>query len=574
VYIPYLMKDNAPFDLNSEKLDSIPIINHFITKLRLEDMLKRYISYNNKRHNVTPDLSIGVLLRNIILEREPAYGLKEWASGFAPVLFSIQPDHVKLLNDDRIGRALEKLFDADRASLMTEVVVNTIHEFDLKLNQLHNDSTTVTFYGIYENANGGRKRGKRTLKITRGHNKDHRPDLKQLLWTLTVTADGAVPIHYRVSDGNTTDDTVHIDTWKTLRELVGHSNFLYVADSKLCVSDTLRFIDGEKGKFITVMPRTRSEDEWFRNYIIDHNITMEEINIEPGPYKKDESDEIWRAVESPISSSEGFRIVWFWSSQKAEQDMDKRQGIMEKAILQLDQLQGRLNSKKCRFHTKESVAEIVDDIIKKTEAQRWITYEIKEKVETVYRQTKRGRPGSNTQYEAHNKTRFFVIWHPITNRINADAHSDGMFPLITNCHELSHKDILEKYKYQPMLEKRHEQLKSVNKIAPVLLKSITRIEGLLFVHFLALLIQALIEREVRLGMDKAGLKSIPIYYEDRECIAPTAPRILGIFNNLQRHYLVKNDKIVQTFNPKYTRLQRQILDLINIPRNIYPGMTK
>jgi len=73
-----------------------------------------------------------------------------------------------------------------------------------------------------------------------------------------------------------------------------------------------------------------------------------------------------------------------------------------------------------------------------------------------------------------------------------DARSDGMFPLITNCEDLSLVEILDKYKYQPWLEKRHEQLKTVYKIAPVLLKSVTRIEGLLFVFFLAMLIQALI----------------------------------------------------------------------------------
>jgi len=95
--------------------------------------------------------------------------------------------------------------------------------------------------------------------------------------------------------------------------------------------------------------------------------------------------------------------------------------------------------------------------------------------------------------------------------IDFDARSDGMFPLITNCEDLSLVEILDKYKYQPWLEKRHEQLKTVYKVAPVLLKSVTRIEGLLFVFFLAMLIQALIEREVRMGMKKNGLGSISIY---------------------------------------------------------------
>ena len=566
------MENGTLFDLKSETLDAIPIINHFIKRLNLEDILEQYITYNNMHNSVSPVQSIGILLRNIILGREPVYGLKEWTSRFAPDLFHLKSDQVDRLNDDKVGRALEKLFDADRASLMTEVVVNAIHEFKLELKQLHNDSTTVTFSGKYEDANGNQKRGKKTLKITRGNNKDHRPDLKQLLWILTVTADGAVPIHYRACDGNTTDDTTHIDTWKTLCNLVGRKDFTYVADCKLCVSDTLKYIDGEGGRFITVMPQTRSEDKWFRDYIVKNNVSWNEIRRDTNPYAKDDQPNIWRAVESPILSAEGFRIVWYWSSQKAEHDMQARQAIMEKTIIKLEQLQTRLLSKRCRLHTREAVAEAADNILKDTDGQRCIRHEIKENVETTYRQAKSGRPGPDTKYVAHHKTWFQVEWHPIGKNITSDACSDGVFPLITNRENLSHKEILGKYKYQPKLEKRYELLKTVDRVTPVLLKNATRIEALLFVYFLALLIQALIERQIRLGMKDTGLQSLPIYCEERECSAPTASRTLDAFGNLQRHYLMKNGEVKQIFDPTYTDLQGQILDLLGVPREVYPGM--
>ena len=90
------------------------------------------------------------------------------------------------------------------------------------------------------------------------------------------------------------------------------------------------------------------------------------------------------------------------------------------------------------------------------------------------------------KYKRIVKKRFHVTWSPRKENIDFDARSDGMFPLITNCEDLSLVEILDKYKYQPWLEKRHEQLKTVYKIAPVLLKSVTRIEGLLFVFFLAM----------------------------------------------------------------------------------------
>ncbi len=119
------------------------------------------------------------------------------------------------LDDDRVGRALTRLFFVDRATLLNDVVLAMIKAFDIDGSQLHNDSSTITLHGGYPEAIGRPRGGKPTAQITYGHNtnKDHRADLKQLLWILTVSADGAVPIAYRLADGNTGDDTTHIPTW-------------------------------------------------------------------------------------------------------------------------------------------------------------------------------------------------------------------------------------------------------------------------------------------------------------------------------------------------------------------------
>jgi len=124
-------------------------------------------------------------------------------------------------NDDRIGRCLDRLFDADIPTLTLAIVVHAVREFAVDLDELHNDSTTVTLHGDYETADHERTlRGKLRLAVTHGHNKDHRPDLKQLLYILTVSRDGAVPVHFRVESGNATDDRSHIDTWKILCKLM------------------------------------------------------------------------------------------------------------------------------------------------------------------------------------------------------------------------------------------------------------------------------------------------------------------------------------------------------------------
>lgn len=84
-------------------------------------------------------------------------------------------------------------------------------------------------------------------------------------------------------------------------------------------------------------------------------------------------------------------------------------------------------------------------------------------------------------------------------------------------------------------------------------------------RFLALLVAALIERQVRAGMAQAALKKIPLYPELRDCPAPSTERILAIFAPLSRHHLYDHDTLVQTFEPELTPQQLHILDLLALP---------
>jgi len=112
--------------------------------------------------------------------------------------------------------------------------------------------------------------------------KDHRPDLKQLVLVLTVTADGAVPLTHRLAAGNTNDDRTHIDTWDELRALTGGAGFLYVADSKLCTREQMSHIDREGGRFVTVLPRTRREDGQLRDWMSSSTPQVHRSRAPPG----------------------------------------------------------------------------------------------------------------------------------------------------------------------------------------------------------------------------------------------------------------------------------------------------
>ncbi|MCG7850560.1 MAG: hypothetical protein MIO93_15490, partial [ANME-2 cluster archaeon] len=128
--------------------------------------------------------------------------------------------------------------------------------------------------------------------------------------------------------------------------------------------------------------------------------------------------------------------------------------------MKLEQLETRLRNPRTRLRSRDAVIEAADKALGEF-AHRWVDYEILEEKENIFKQEKRGRPNSNTKYKYIVQKRFHVTWSPRKENIDFDARSDGMFPLITNCVDLSLVEILDKYKYQPWLEKRHEQLKTV-----------------------------------------------------------------------------------------------------------------
>ena len=168
--------------LSSSTVGALPIINRTLKRIKLEEFLRAYLPREDGRTKLSAARGILVLVKNILISRQPIYGVGEWAARYAADLLGLSPAEVGLLNDDRVGRCLEKLFDCEQSSLVLTLVAHVVDEFQVALDHLHNDGTTVSFFGAYRGAAREKlQRGRKTLAITFGHSKDHRPDLKQLL---------------------------------------------------------------------------------------------------------------------------------------------------------------------------------------------------------------------------------------------------------------------------------------------------------------------------------------------------------------------------------------------------------
>lgn len=533
--------------LCNQAIGALPIIQHFLNILQLRGILAQ----NRALRAYVPALEL--LLKSLLVQPNALYRIRQWSQQYDPRW--IGPG---TMGDDAIGRALERLFEADRASLLTRLALSALKHFDLDTARIHNDSTSVKLSGAYARQNP------KAIQLRRGFSKDHRPDLKQLVYSLSVTADGAIPIHYKAYPGNRTDDTTHWETWQALRRLLGKSDFIYVADSKLCVRETLLQIDGQQGRFISILPRTRSEVGAFANDCRLNRVRWAPLWRQRCPRHK-KRWEVFDLAQGFFQMQEGFGLHWYRSSEKRRRDHEEREEHLAAALERLT----RLNNPNRRGRKNAAALQkAADQVLLKHHAQDWIEVQIQLQETVSFRQARRGRPTPSTTYRRAVRQIPKIHAQRNLDGIARAQAMDGIFPLTTNT-QLTPLQVLRAYKYQPHLEKRHSLFKSLLEVSPVFLKKNTRVEAFIFVYFVAQLVASLIERTVRQNMARQGLTHLPILPEGRPSKHPSAGQILETFAHRTQHQLYEGSTLLKTFIDPLREIESLVLGLLDLPQDLY-----
>jgi len=500
------------------------------------------------------------MIHNILTTPKPMYELLDWALPFSEQVIGLAPGESQKMTDDRAGKTLDLFYAGKHKEVFFRLALRAIKIFDLTCSRIHQDTTTVTFNGSYKTWSAAEL-------LTHGHNKDHRPDLKQLVLGISVTSDGAVPLDHQVYDGNQTDDKLHNGTHQRLRKLLGRSDFIYVADCKLATAENLRKIVDCGGRFVTVMPRTWKEDKQFRKLVSIGHVKWNHLLSRKNNRKPDSEVDNYYLAQGEYSTSAGYALLWIKSTQKAAQDAETRNRHIASALDELRLLQGRLNT--YRLKTRAAIQDAVCKIAVDNQCQKFLVCRMDSHRECQVRYEKRGRPGPNNP-----GVKTYILYFSLSFEVNheeltAAQLSDGVFPLITNVDkEHTAKQILEIYKFQPFLEKRHSQIKTYQQVAPAYVKKGERAVALLHIHVMALTVATLIERQLRLAMKREGLEALPIYPTSLPCKYPTMFDVARLFHGVER-YEVSHDNSTLSFPADLTKTQLQVLKLLDVPQADY-----
>jgi transposase len=522
---------------------ALPLVEHFLRRLGLQDLLARHIEHSPYRQ------ALELLIKSVLLQPNALYRIEAWARAYDSSLH---------LGDDALGRALDRLFQSDRASLLTALIVGAVNAFGIEAQEIHNDSTSVKFCGAYEHQN------KQAVQLRRGCSKDHRPDLKQLVYSLSVSADGALPIHFKAYAGNQADDPTHWETWQCLCRILDRVAFLYVADSKLCARETLLQIAQAGGHFLTIMPRTRSEWTAFAEQSAAQQTLWQPL-WHRRALRQGQRRELFELAKGTYQSAEGFALHWYRSSEKRQRDAQERQQRVQAALQHLGQLNERRGSGP---KTEAAVCRAAENILARYHVGDWVDCTIQLQPKVQFTQRTLRKPVRRVIRQRLLQPVPVVSARPNPTALAQAQTMDGTFPLVTNA-PLSALEALQKYKYQPHLEKRHSLAKSVLQIAPVFLKNNDRIEALMLLYFIAQLVAALIERAVRRSMAQRGLRTIPILPEGRGSKTPSYAQVLDTFATRSKVDIYDHDLCIKTLVEPLTELQRLVLQLLGIDAAVY-----
>lgn len=463
---------------------------------------------------------------------------RDWAVGEA---LGVEPE---LLNDDRIGRALDAIAPhLDR--IAGSVGVAAIGAFGIEVTRLHWDMTSISMHGQYEQIEDG-------FAAPRfGHPKDRRPDLKQVQAGIAVSGDGGIPVFHRAFDGGAGEIGQVIPVMKALQQLATPRRMLIVGDSKLICYANLAAMDADGVAFVAPASKTYVPAAQLAGLSVEQATEVDYVAQRDAGKPADRRGS-WHVVEDTMSLAGprkrdpvlGLRRVFVHSSARAQAAATARAKKLDRARADLARLERGLGTR--HYPTAEKVAARLAAI----GGHRRVGAYLRAQTDT---DPNTGKPT--------------LAWEFDQAALDAEAATDGWYALLTNLppDQADAAGALILYKGQEAVERRYSAFKGPLAVTTLFLKNNRRIAALVTVICLALLIFCLIERQVRRNLATQGATKLQGLYAGRPAI-PTGRLILQTLATMK---IIPGRGQDPPVIPQPAPVQLRLLELLDIdPRQL------
>ena len=532
------MDATTRFDTNV--VGAMPVIVNYFDRLQLGDVINELVPWEG-------DVELGALAEILVLNRllrpKAMFKIGEWAEKASVTdYFGLTSEQ---LNDDRLGRALERIA-AYGDTVGAALVMNAISEFDLKVNQIHYDVTSVELFGAYET---DEDKQPPTPKPAYGRTKSGRKNVKQIQQGLSVSGDGGVPVCQLPLDGNAAESKTHIANLKKLDQTLPKQSLLYIADTKLDTPENLLNIAAGKGKFVcggAFQPHLKEKYLKLRSKLDKINYCSKS-QLQRPKEKRDgyQGVETEETIFGKVDGHEvrlKYRLIFIWSERKARDEAKTRERHIEKIREEFEKVLRNLN--KFSLKTEDKIVRRLEKARAKYTEGSLFTYQLT-----------RGKD-----------KKFHLTYELDSAALSRLKKLEGVFVLKTNLpkHRYPIKKTLELYRDQTCVERRFRDLKGRLAVNPMFLKKPERMAGLLYILVWALMVMALMERSVRNELE--GEPMYGIYPENRPSPAPTGKAMFECFETLSI-VIIKNKGEITRRLGELSDVQRKIVKLLGIPPN-------
>ena len=538
-----------------------PILRFYFEKCNIAQIIDENVPLDPRRKVLTHGQASVAMITGILFQALQLYRLCKFASdrtALSVILPGITPEEYF---DDRLADTLDALFDYGIGNLETLVTQRMINEFNIESDLCHNDTTSASVYGECS-----KNKTANSIKISFGYSKKHRQDLKQLVWSLSVSSDSAFPLFQQAYSGNKADVETYVEQWGNLIDLLGRRDFLYVADSKIITKENMAYIHDNEGFFIAPAPMYESYKTVFHEALDRHD---HEILI---PYK----DKINRGFEIPLTISHEtkdypFRMIILYDHGLFARKRRTLKNRVAKTKTAFKELNKKLN--KYKLKTKESIDKACTSILKKYYTTDFFEYRIKNEPVVTYKNKKRGRPAKNKEQEkiAVSTDHFSIKFKFDEAAFENALYRCGYYPLITNRPKecLTIEAAMMAHKNQYKSEHTNRRAKSGYNLEPIYLQTPERIEALLFLFKIALQIIVLIERSARKNIHERD-KGLNNFMPNKKDVRnPRTEYLLAEFQDLVKGEMVLPDGNTYGFVSELNELQKDILSVLEVPSYAY-----
>jgi len=526
----------------------LPIVKEYAKRLNLVETINSMV---DSEMSLSPGDAVLAMIMDTVSGRNPLYRLEESFHDLDTELILGKPIDPAKFNDTNLGRVLDKLHESGTQRIFSQVSQNAIDGFNLDTRHHHYDTTSVTVFGDYDDTDA-------PLKITYGHSKDKRPDLKQFMISM-LCVDRNIPIIGKTENGNSSDKTLNNEILSKIATHMAEYGFtpgasIYIADSAFVTAKNLAKAVENDIRFLSRLPANFKECKKAISEAISAESwqdigTMTESSSEKRPaafYRHHET--------TVIIDGRSYRAIVFHSSAYDKRRNKRIDRILKGSKTELDKKikETILQPFKCRPDAEAAAKAL-------TRSNGKSLHQIRVDITEVPKYG-RGRPKKGAvRKPKHMEYELNITIEEDPEKTDKLRLEAGCFVLITNVpsrdkeQRWSGPELLRLYKEQDGIEKNFGFLKDPAIVNGIFLKKPQRIEALGLILLLSLLLWRLIERSLKLYVKETGTP-LP-GWKKRKTKSPTSfmmttkflsflvitigkqRKLAKPFNSTQRHYI-------------------------------------